>query len=123
VSIRAVAHISRLRGGSQEQIMLADDLNKHVVKFLGNPQHDRVLANEYLACRLAQLIGLSVPEPVVIHVDERTIREQQITFALAGRAVAPRPGAQFASRLVTAELIFDFLPRTMLGQIRNVAEF
>ena len=51
--------------------MPADDLNKYVVKFLGNPQDDRVLANEYLACRLAQLIGLSVPEPVVVHVDER----------------------------------------------------
>jgi hypothetical protein len=31
------------------------------VKFQGNPQHTRVLANEYLACRLAQLVGLRVP--------------------------------------------------------------
>ena len=123
MSINAIAHISRLRGGSQAQVMLADDGNKYVVKFLGNPQHDRVLANEYLACCLAQLIGLSVPEPVIIHVDERTIREQQITFTLAGRPVVPRPGPQFGSRLITAELIFDFLPRTMHGQIKNVAEF
>jgi hypothetical protein len=123
MSINAIAHISRLRGGSQAQVMLADDGNKYVVKFLGNPQHDRVLANEYLACRLAQLIGLSVPEPLIIYVDERTIREQQITFTLAGRAVAPRPGPQFGSHLVTAELIFDFLPDTILGQIRTVAEF
>ncbi len=123
MSINAIAHISRLRGGSQAQVMLADDGNKYVVKFLGNPQHDRVLANEYLACRLAQLIGLSVPTPAIIHVDEQTIREQQITFTLAGCPVAPRPGLQFGSRLITAELIFDFLPRTMLGQIKNVAEF
>ena len=123
VPIRAIAHISRLRGGSQAQVMLADDGNKYVVKFLGNPQHDRVLANEYLSCRLAQLIGLNVTEPVIIQVDERTIREQQITFTLAGRPVAPRPGPQFGSRLVTAELTVDFLPHTMLGQIRNVAEF
>jgi hypothetical protein len=123
MSINAIARISRLRGGSQAQVMLADDGNKYVVKFLGNPQHDRVLANEYLACRLAQLIGLSAPEPVIIHVDEQTIREQQITFTLAGCPGAPRPGLQFGSRLITAELIFDFLPRTMLGQIKNVSEF
>jgi hypothetical protein len=67
MSINAIAHISRLRGGSQAQVMLADDGNKYVVKFLGNPQHDRVLANEYLASRLAQLIGLSVSEPAIIH--------------------------------------------------------
>jgi hypothetical protein len=31
-----------------------------------------VLANDYLACRLARMIGLSVPEPViVVLVDER----------------------------------------------------
>lgn len=123
MSINAIAHISRLRGGSQAQVMLADDGNRYVVKFLGNPQHDRVLANEYLACRLAKLIGFSVPEPVIIHVDEQTIREQQITFMLAGRPVVPCSGPQFGSRLVTAELIFDFLPGTMLGQIRNLAEF
>jgi len=28
--------------------MLADDGNKYVVKFQGNPQNTRVLANEYL---------------------------------------------------------------------------
>ena len=103
--------------------MLANDGNRYVVKFLGNPQHDRVLANEYLACRLAQLIGLSVPEPVIIHVDERTIREQQVTFMIAGRPADPRPGPQFGSRLITAALMFDYLPGPMLRQIRNLAEF
>lgn len=115
MSINAIAHISRLRGGSQAQVMLADDGNKYVVKFLGNPQHDRVLANEYRACGLAKLIGLCVAEPAIIQADERTIRAQKIMFTLAGCVVAPRPGPQFSSRLVTAELIFDFLPRTMLG--------
>ncbi len=121
--IRAIEHVSRLRGGSQAQVMLADDGNKYVVKFQGNPQNTLVLANEYLACRLAQMIGLSVPEPVIIQVDAETIREQQITFALAGRAVAPCPGLQFGSRLVTDEQVCDWLPGSMLGRIGNVEEF
>jgi len=120
--ISAVEHISRLRGGSQAQVMMADDGNKYVTKFKGNPQHDRVLANEYLACRMARMIGFNVPEPVIIHVDEQTIRKQQITFALAGRDVAPQPGLQFGSRLVTEDQIWDFLPRSLLGRVRNITE-
>jgi len=85
VSIKAVTHISQVRGGSQARLMLADDSRKFVVKFMGNPQCTRVLANDYLACRLARMIGLSVPEPVIILVDEETILEQQVTFTLAGR--------------------------------------
>ena len=120
--IKAVAHISPVRGGSQARIMLADNGNKYVIKFQGNPQCTRVLANDYLASRLARMIGLSVPEPVVILVNEETILQQQITFTLAGRAVAARPGFQFGSALVTGQVL-DWLPGTMLGRVRNLREF
>jgi len=122
VSIKAVAHITQVRGGSQARIMLADDAKKYVVKFQGNPQCTRVLANDYLACRLARMVGLRVPEPVIILVDEKTILEQQITFTLAGRAVAVWPGLQFGSALVTGQVL-DWLPGTMLGRVRNLGEF
>jgi len=122
VSIKAVVHISQVRGGSQARIMLADDGKKHVTKLMGNPQCTRVLANDYLACRLARMIGLGVPEPVIILVDEKTILEQQIIFILAGRAVAVRPGLQFGSALVTGKVL-DWLPGTMLGRVRNLREF
>jgi HipA-like kinase len=120
--IKAVAHISQVRGGSQARIMLADDGKRYAVKFQGNPQCTRVLANDYLACRLARLVGLSVPEPVIILLDEKTILEHQITFTLAGRAVAVRPGLQFGSALVTGQVL-DWLPGTMLGRVRNLREF
>jgi hypothetical protein len=120
--IKAVAHISQVRGGSQARIMLADDGRKFVVKFMGNPQCTRVLANDYLACRLARMIGLSVPEPVIILVNEETILQQQVTFTLAGRAVAARPGLQFGSALVTGQVL-DWLPGTMLTRVRNLREF
>ena len=102
--------------------MLADDGRKFVTKFMGNPQCTRVLANDYLACRLARMVGLSVPEPVIILVDEKTILEQQITFTLVGRAVAAGPGPQFGSALVTGQVL-DWLPGTLLGRVRNLREF
>ena len=121
--LRAVEHVARLRGGSQAQIMRADDGECYAVKFQGNPQCTRVLANEFLACRLAQLIGLRVPKAVVIRADEKIIREQQIAFTLGGASVAPKPGPQFGSRWVAEEQSFDFLPRTLLGRVQNIREF
>ena len=47
---------------------------------------------------------------------------QQITFTLAGRAVAARPGLQFGSALVSGDVL-DWLPGTMLGRVRNLREF
>jgi hypothetical protein len=82
-----------------------------------------VLANEYLACRLAQIIGLRVPEPVIINVDAATIREQQLTLLLEGQAVAPNPGTQFGSRLITDEQVFDWLPQSVLRRVSNRREF
>ncbi len=123
MSIKAIKNISQARGGSQARIMLADDGKKYVVKFMGNPQSTRVLANDYLACRLARMIELSVPEPVIILVDEETILEQQITFTLAGRAVAPRPGFQFGSLVVTDEEVWDWPRHSMFGQVHNRGEF
>ena len=120
--ITAVAHISQVRGGSQGRTMLADDGKRYVVKFQRNPQCTRVLANDYLACRMARMIGLKVPAPVVIQVDEKTLQEQQIVFNLAGRAVAARSGLQFGSELVTGE-VWDWPSGSMLGRVRNLREF
>lgn len=120
--ITAVAHISQVRGGSQARIMLGDDGRRFVVKLQGNPQCTRVLANDYLACRMARMIGLTVPEPAIIQVDEKTIQEQQIVFNLAGHAVAAMPGLQFGSVVVTGE-VWDWPSGSMLGRVRNLREF
>jgi HipA-like kinase len=123
MSIKAITHIRRLRGGSQAQLMAADDGNQYVVKFQGNPQTTRVLANEYLALRLARVIGLSVPEPTIIHVDAETIRQSNISFQLAGSEIVPPDGLQFGSRLIVDEEIHDWLPISWFGNLKNVKEF
>ena len=123
MSIKAITHIRRLRGGSQAQLMVADDGHEYVIKFQGNPQTTRVLANEYLAGRLARMIGLNVPEPAVIHVDAETIRRYDISFQLAGSEIVPPAGLQFGSRLIVDEEVHDWLPTLWLGKINNVREF
>src|SRR5438270_1199334 len=121
--IKAIKHICRLRGGSQAQLMAADDGHEYVVKFQGNPQTTRVLANDYLAGHLARTIGLSVPEPVIIHVDLETINEYKIEFQFAGTQMTPIAGLQFGSRLIVDENVHDWLPISWMGNIRNATEF
>ena len=62
LAVLAVQHIRRMRGGAQGQLMLGADGHVYVVKFQNNPQHMRVLANEFLASKLAAAAGLTAPE-------------------------------------------------------------
>ena len=64
----AVQHVKRMRGGAQSHLMRCDDGHYYVVKFRNNPQHERVLANEFLATRLAESVGLPVPAAEVVEV-------------------------------------------------------
>jgi len=70
VAVLAVQAIRRMRGGAQSQLMLGADGHLWVVKFQNNPQHLRVLANELIATRLAEAVGLSVPATDVVEVTE-----------------------------------------------------
>ncbi len=57
-----------MRGGAQGHLMRCSDGHYYVVKFRNNPQHLRVLANEMLATRLAERVGLPVPGTEVVAV-------------------------------------------------------
>ena len=49
--------------------MRCSDGHLYVVKFQNNPQHLRVLANELLATRLAERVGLPVPVTEIVQVE------------------------------------------------------
>jgi hypothetical protein len=127
VAVIATQQIRRMRGGAQSHLMLASDNNLYVVKFLNNPQHVRVLANEFLASRLAAAVGLSVPAVEVIEVSEWLIRHTPELTIEERKGSAPcKAGLQFASRWVGGLMpgqTVDYLPEQQLMQVRNLAEF
>jgi len=87
LAVEAVQHIRRMRGGAQGQLMLGADGHAYVVKFQNNPQHMRVLANEFLASKLARAAGLTVPEVDVIEVSSWLIENtQELEMTLGARA-------------------------------------
>lgn len=127
MAIEAVQHVRRMRGGAQSHLMRASDEHYYVVKFQNNPQHLRVLANELLATRLAEQIGLPVPVTEIIDVKAWVIENTpELHMEVSLHPVPCKAGLQFGARYVCdpAEAqVFDYLPESMLEKVKNKQAF
>jgi hypothetical protein len=132
VAVLAVQQIRAMRGGAQSHLMLGSDENLWVVKFQNNPQHTRVLANEYLATRLAASVGLTVPACDVVEVTEWLIANTPELLIQLPRGQVPggrercRAGLHFGSRFVGGLMpgqVVDTLPEAQLAEVKNLREF
>ena len=128
MAVLAVQAIRRMRGGAQSQLMLGADGQLWVVKFQNNPQGIRVLANELIATRLAEAVGLTVPASDVVEVTDWLVsntRDMQVDLGRGQRARCAS-GLQFGSRFVGGLMpgqVVDYLPENQLDEVRNLAEF
>jgi hypothetical protein len=128
MAVLAVQQIRRMRGGAQGQLMLGADGHLYVVKFQNNPQHTRVLANEFLASRLALAAGLTVPQPELVEVSSWLIEhtpELEMDFG-SQRRERCRPGLHFGSRYAGGTMpgqVVDYLPEEQLVEVKNLSEF
>lgn len=127
IHLYAVQQIRRLRGGSQAQLLRASDGAYWVTKSVQNPQHVRVLANEFLASRLGQLLGLPVPRVEPIEVSQWLIEHtSDLRIELAGTNVPWKAGMHLASLYVddpAESQVFDYLPESLMDRVRNLADF
>ena len=127
LAVQAVQQIRRMRGGAQGQLMLGSDGRLYVVKFRNNPQHERVLANEMLATRLAAAVGLTVPETEVVEVSAWLVEHTPELKVDLGRRQEPcTAGLNFGARYVGGLMpgqVVDYLPEEQLGEVRNLTEF
>jgi hypothetical protein len=126
-SILAVQHLRRMRGGSQSHLLRALDGGYYVTKFRNNPQHVRVLANEMLATRLGQYLGLPMPPVEVIDVSGWLIEHTpELRIEVRGLSELCSTGTQLASRYVcdaTDSSVLDYLPEAMLDRVVNIEDF
>jgi hypothetical protein len=127
VSLEAVQHVRRMRGGAQAHLIRCSDGNLYVVKFRNNPQHLRILANEMLATKLAQEAALPVPVCEVIEVNEWLIESTtELKVQMPHCTVQCVPGEQFGSRYVvdpTLGQVFDYIPVEMLRRVKHLEIF
>ncbi len=117
-----------MRGGAQSQMMLGADGNLWIVKFRNNPQGARVLANELIATKLAEAVGLSVPASDTVDVSAWLIANSPEMWVDLGRgerelcASGLAFGSQFAGGLMPGQVV-DYLPDERLSELRNIHEF
>jgi hypothetical protein len=127
LAVLAVQQIRKMRGGAQGQLMLGADGHVYVVKFQNNPQHIRVLANEFLASRLAAAAGLTVPEVELMEVSSWLVENTpELEMDLGRTRVRCQAGLQFASRFVGGLMpgqVVDYLPEEQMAEVRNLGEF
>jgi hypothetical protein len=117
-----------MRGGAQSHLMLGADAKLWVVKFQNNPQHLRVLANELIATRIAEAVGLSVPRCDVVEVSPWLVAHSPDLRMDMGRGVTQpcSAGLQFGSQFVGGLMpgqVVDYLPEPQMDDVRNLAEF
>ena len=127
MAVIATQQIRKMRGGAQSHLMLGADGHAYVVKFQNNPQNLRVLANEMLATKLAEALGLTVPVCDVVDVSEWLIANtSDLSLERAEGVERCKAGLQFGSRLVGGLMpgqTVDYLPEQQLGEVKNLDEF
>jgi len=128
--VNATRFLRKMRGGAQAHLLATDEADKppfFVTKFRGNPQHDRILVNEWIVARLMKHLGLATPDTAVVNVSSDFLRRnEQVHFQFgAGRRPVPAGwhlGSRFPGNPDT-DAVYDFLPDSLLGQVHNVADF
>jgi HipA-like kinase len=119
--------IRKMRGGAQAHLIEAGDGHFYVVKFLNNPQHRRILVNEWIASAFLGYLGIATPEAGMVRVSEAFLSENPDTHIQLGSRRQPvEPGWHFGSRFPgdpARNVVYDFLPDSLLERVENLGDF
>ena len=125
--LTAVRHVRKMRGGAQAHLLEADDGNWYVVKFRNNPQHHRVLVNEWLAATFLGYLKIAVPESAIIEVTAELLADNpEIHLSSGTRRIEVEAGWHFGSRYPGDPgklALYDFLPDKLLENVVNLDDF
>jgi hypothetical protein len=119
--------IRKMRGGAQAHLLEASDGHAYVVKFINNPQHRRILVNEWIASVFLNYLGISSPEPAMVRLSEEFLAANpEVHLQLGTHRQSPKAGWHFGSRYPgdpARTVVYDFLPDTMLDTVENLSDF
>jgi hypothetical protein len=125
--VQATQFVRRMRGGAQAQLLRADDGQYYVTKFQENPQHRRVLINEWLGHALLRQLGVPAPQHEIVEVPPELIAgEPEMSIQWGSRREPVRPGWHFGSRYPghpDTMAVYDYLPDVLLKEVVNRNQF
>lgn len=125
--VQARRLLRKMRGGAQAHLIEADDGRFYVVKFLNNPQHRRILVNEWLGAALLDYLQLAHPEIALVRITDAFLAANpDVYIQLGQRRIAVGPGWHFGSCFPgdpSRSAVYDFLPDALLPKVANLREF
>ncbi len=124
--VRARRWLRRMRGGSQPHLIEADDGHFYVVKPKDNPQHRRVLVNEWIAAAFLRFLQIAGPEVAVVRIDQEFLASHPEVGVQRGQRLEPiSTGCHFGSRMPgdPAQMaFFDTLPNVLMAKVANLRD-
>jgi hypothetical protein len=125
--IHARRLIRKMRGGAQAHLLECDDGHFYVVKFRNNPQHRRILINEWIASAFLNYLQISTPETALVNIPGDFIAaNEDLHIQLGSRRQPIEPGWHFGSRYPgdpAKVMVYDFIPDVLLDKVVNRKEF
>src|SRR5580704_18839655 len=125
--VNARRFIRKMRGGAQAHLLEADDGAFYIVKFQNNPQHRRILINEFVAAEILAHLQISCPGHGIITLSPEFIAANpEVHLQTGSRRAVIAPGWHFGSRHPgnpDVMAIYDFIPDVLLNQVANPEQF
>ncbi len=125
--VEAIRLIRKMRGGAQAHLLECGDGRFYVVKFRNNPQHRRILINEWVASVFLNYLQISAPAAAIVNLSAEFLRSNpEVYLQLGSRRLAVEPGWHFGSCYPgdpAKVMVYDFLPDLLLDKVVNVNEF
>ncbi len=116
-----------MRGGAQAHLVECEDGGFYVVKYISNPQHRRILPNEWIASVILKHLQIAAPDTAIIDIPQDFILEfPESSIQLGTRVIAPDPGWHFGSKFPgdpARMATYDFVPDQLLSQVHNLRDF
>jgi hypothetical protein len=125
--VNARRFIRKMRGGAQAHLLEADDGDYYIVKFQNNPQHRRILVNEFVAAEILTHLQISCPGHQIVRLSAEFIAANpEVHLQTGNRKTDIEPGWHFGSRHPgnpEVMAIYDFIPDALLHQVANPEQF
>lgn len=116
-----------MRGGAQAHLVEAEDGHFYVVKAKNNPQHRRILVNEWICSVFLRYLQVSAAEPSFVAITPGFLAENPSYCHIYASNPHPiEPGWTFGSRFPGHPdriAVFDYLPDPLLLKTANLRDF
>jgi len=125
--VNATRLIRKMRGGAQAHLLGCDDGHFYVVKFANNPQHRRILVNEWMGAAFLQYLQIATPAVAIVNLSAEFLdANPEVHIQLGSRRQAVEAGWHFGSRYPgdpAKIMVYDFIPDVLLEKVANLSDF